>query len=286
MKITIHKMSHYAEMLLKSSHTGAVHSVYRKTVNLSINNELLALQAKASPLSPISLITDLSSSDMSELGLNPGNPVRFSEAHIDIHSSSCIHHISYSDARRYDLLLSASLNDGGQKRLIQSITTVLTQNTAGGFDLIFNNAPDSSLSLTLLAAKKHMADGFYLYRKKEFKKAAASLVKVLGLGTGLTPSGDDFLCGVLAGLKLSGQQKNIFSQTLKSEISRHLTDTVDISAAFLSCALKDQYSMAVNDLSSCTQPENIAGAFSAIGHSSGMDTLCGVLYALALKNVQ
>lgn len=286
MNISICKMSYYAETLLKSSHTGTVHSVYRKTVNLLINNELIALQAVDSPLSPISLITDLSSSDMEGLGLSKGNSVIFSENHIDLHSALSVHHISCLEARKYDLFLSVSLDDRMQKRLMQNIKTVLAQSHTGGFDMIFNNMPDSSLSLTLLTAKKHITNSFLFYKDREFQKAGAALIKVLGLGTGLTPAGDDFLCGVLAGLRFSYRDGDDFSRILRAEIASHLNDTVDISAAFLSCALKNQYSMAVNSLYDPAQPENIAAAFSEIGHSSGMDTLCGIFYALILKNIQ
>lgn len=285
MNISVRKMSYYIESFLKSARTGTVHSVYRKTVNLIANNQLIALQADASPLSPLSLITGLSASEIAKLNATVGEPAIFYENQIDICSASAVQHIFYAEAKRYDLFLSASLNPDTVRELAQNIKAALSQTNTGGFDSIFNENPDEILSPILLAAKKHIKNSFHFYQNKNSKASAACLSQVLGLGGGLTPSGDDFLCGVLAGLKLSGTADDTFSQLLRTEISRRLNDTTDISAAFLSCALNGQYSLAVNNLSSVPKPGQIAATFSEIGHSSGIDTLCGILYAFSLKNI-
>ena len=104
---------------------------------------------------------------------------------------------------------------------------------------------------------------------------------------------------------LSGRYyHNRFAKSLHKTIAEHLNDTVDVSAAFLHCALKGQFSLAVNHLlvnTGCESPQDtsyvkcnpqitpgianipaITENFLAIGHSSGTDTLCGILYALEL----
>ena len=109
---------------------------------------------------------------------------------------------------------------------------------------------------------------------------------------------------MLAGLILTGQTESTFAKSLHKTIAEHLNDTVDVSAAFLHCALKGQFSLAVNHLlvnTGCESPQDasyvkcnpqitpgianipaITENFLAIGHSSGTDTLCGILYALEL----
>ena len=109
---------------------------------------------------------------------------------------------------------------------------------------------------------------------------------------------------MLAGLILTGQTESTFAKSLRKTIAEHLNDTVDVSAAFLHCALKGQFSLAVNHLlvnTGCESPQDtsyvkcnpqitpgianvpaITKNFLAIGHSSGTDTLCGILYALEL----
>ena len=52
---------------------GSVHSVYRNTINLLFQDQLWALQSSLSPLSPISLQTELSPLAMSALSVRPGD---------------------------------------------------------------------------------------------------------------------------------------------------------------------------------------------------------------------
>ncbi|MCD7993626.1 MAG: DUF2877 domain-containing protein, partial [Clostridia bacterium] len=101
-------------------------------------------------------------------------------------------------------------------------------------------------------------------------------------GIGLTPSGDDFLCGVLAGLILRGKENHPFALSLRREITSRRFDTNDISRAFLDCSVQCHFSPAVNSLADLPSSEGILKVFSAIGHSSGIDTLCGVAYGLSI----
>ena len=170
--------------------------------------------------------------------------------------------------------------------------------------MIFNQRVNDDTSMMLVAAKKKIERCTRLYRSKKYTETGIELARLIGLGIGLTPSGDDFLCGVLAGLILTGQTESTFAKSLHKTIAEHLNDTVDVSAAFLHCALKGQFSLAVNHLLVNTDFESpqdtshvkcnpqitpgianvpaITENFLAIGHSSGTDTLCGILYALEL----
>ena len=67
--------STYADQILSCRISGTVHSVYKKTINIRLGQHLLALQSTASPLSPISLITDMEGKSMDQLPIRPGQPV-------------------------------------------------------------------------------------------------------------------------------------------------------------------------------------------------------------------
>ena len=71
--------SDYLNELLSGETSGTVHSVYRKTINLSIGGTMAALQAKGSPISPISLITTLTSEKMESLEISAGDFVTLKE---------------------------------------------------------------------------------------------------------------------------------------------------------------------------------------------------------------
>ncbi len=123
-----------------------------------------------------------------------------------------------------------------------------------------------------------------------YKEAAALLdgSKILaGLGVGLTPSGDDFLVGVLSALHFN--RLNVgkgFCPTLSvlngiaTESSKR---TSTFSGMLIRCAARGWYSDLVSDWLAAVHKGNANSALSAtrrlfaIGHSSGKDTLAGLL---------
>jgi hypothetical protein len=51
----------------------------------------------------------------------------------------------------------------------------------------------------------------------------------------------------------------------------------------LDCSVQHHFSLAVNSLTDLPSADRILNVFSAIGHSSGIDTLCGVAYGLSAE---
>ena len=280
--------SDFARMILKPKLSGTVHSVYRKTINVQLNGQLMALQAIHSPLSPISLIKDLSQEEMASLDITPGMVVRVDPAHslfgIYGNTSSIEPRavFSFSDALTRNLRLSAHLAPEKISFLAVEIHQALLGTSTEGFSMLISNPDDALENLMLQAADRRITAAVAYYKDSQMILAARELCGLIGLGTGLTPCGDDFLCGVLAGLILTGKEEETFSQTLHTQIAEHLTDTNAISAAFLQCALNGQFSAAVNSLTTLPDAGKILNDFLAIGHSSGTDTLCGILWALNL----
>lgn len=293
MEYQIQQLSRYAENILEHLTAGSVHSVYRRTINLTDGRQILSLQTDRSPLSPISLITNLTAEGFGMLSVSPGDAVRFDKDGILItggKETSCpSYHFTFEGPQYYDLKLSKALDADVRPALAASIQNAVSNAETGGLALLFRNQAslplipdaDGSLSLVHLAARNHILRCNERMRERKYQDAASQLLRLLGLGCGLTPSGDDFLCGVLAGIVFSGSASHPFAKHLKALAAGRLSDTVDISAAFLSCALKDQFSLPVVSLYGLPAPEEILASFSAVGHSSGIDTLCGILWSLA-----
>ena len=286
MEYQIRQLSLYAEGVLKHLTSGTVHSVYRRTINLTDGKQILSLQTKGSVLSPISLICDLSSGDMDSLSVKAGDTVRFTDKGLELTDSLNIRrpvcHFTISNAARYDLKLHGPLDSPSRPILANGIRTALSLTGTGGFSLLFGKTETETddLSLILFAARNYILHCNESCLRRDYREAAVTLSRLLGLGTGLTPSGDDFLCGVLAGLHLAGKDEHCFTHFLKSTITDRLSETIDISAAFLSCALEGEFSLPVSSLYGLPSPEEILSSFEEIGHSSGTDTLCGILWSL------
>ena len=106
--------------------------------------------------------------------------------------------------------------------------------------------------------------------------------QLIGLGPGLTPSGDDYLGGVLAALRWlgRGRQADSLWRWLEPRLARQ---TSAISAAHLTAAAGGEVHEALHqvleELSAWQVPDLHPGLarLDAVGHTSGWDALAGMV---------
>lgn len=107
--------------------------------------------------------------------------------------------------------------------------------------------------------------------------------QLVGLGPGLTPSGDDFLGGAMVALHAIGRRAEAgrLWQTIAPFVAR---DTGPISHAFLVAAAHGTGSStlheALNATLAATDPKPALARLAETGHSSGWDALAGVVAVL------
>jgi hypothetical protein len=120
---------------------------------------------------------------------------------------------------------------------------------------------------------------------------SSKFTQLIGLGTGLTPFGDDILVGYLAGLWCTVrdfvERRQLVSQ-LSQEVIRLLGRTNDISRTYLYHATCGQVSSRLDTLArAISRPENpgqllpVVESVMQSGHTSGMDAVTGLLFGLA-----
>ena len=101
--------------------------------------------------------------------------------------------------------------------------------------------------------------------------------KLLGLGFGLTPSGDDFVAGIIAIMNLIGKSAVRF---------RTIIEAYDnpFSRTMLIDALEGHYSFPlyslIRSIADDSVSENDITNLLRVGHTSGYDTLAGIYYGL------
>jgi hypothetical protein len=118
-------------------------------------------------------------------------------------------------------------------------------------------------------------------RVMAFEEAIQGLI---GLGPGLTPSGDDFLVGALALLDAVGERH------AHDALARAITDTLlglttPLSACFLRAAAAGHVGEALHSAVSSIITGDIDPAVAAagrIGHSSGWDMMAGIMTTLRI----
>jgi hypothetical protein len=108
---------------------------------------------------------------------------------------------------------------------------------------------------------------------------------LIGLGPGLTPSGDDFLIGALAALDALGQTK--IHGALAQAVADACALTSPLSACFLRAAAAGHVGESLYDAVASVLTGHLDAAVAAahrIGHTSGWDMLAGV--ATMLRSLQ
>lgn len=273
---TVKKISLYGAELLKSNSSGMVHSTYRNTINLAFGGGLLSLHPEGTPMSPIGLITNIPANCFERFGIEKGARVTINQE-VSVLDLADLENplLSYAQAATTDLSLSGPLSEQKTLFLLRNLRNgILAWGKEGLCTVFLPSGQEPDITAAALAriteAKRSLAAA-------NWEDAARSLCGLIGLGPGLTPSGDDFLCGVLAGAGLTGLKGHPFVQCLSGQIFDGLSRTNDISRAFLRCALEGQYAEVIQLF--YTQPVRvILSEIRRIGHTSGVDTLCGILY--------
>lgn len=131
-----------------------------------------------------------------------------------------------------------------------------------------------------------------LRQDDNYAKAASALVGMLGLGPGLTPSGDDLLAGIVAALvwqaRLGSGQPHLarsLANAIKCTASRV---TNHISARFLWHACEGVLYAPAFDVGAALLSGDTAGVKAAlprlltVGHTTGADLAAGLLVGTLL----
>lgn len=117
-----------------------------------------------------------------------------------------------------------------------------------------------------------------------------AVTALVGLGGGLTPSGDDFLCGFMAAVRACDpglvEDRDELINGLNEEAERNLQRTTQISAFLIRCAAQNFWPLPVMDLAEALAGDFEPAALKALeelcglGHSSGSDLATGFLFGL------
>lgn len=126
---------------------------------------------------------------------------------------------------------------------------------------------------------------FTALTRNDFSPDIAALIPLLGLGPGLTPSGDDAIGGMLIALHLLGEDRA--RDSIREKLfPRIAAATNDISRAHLEAAAEGFGHEAIHRIVNALLTGNVThlheeiDAVNALGHTSGWDALAGVVMTL------
>jgi len=273
-----------------------IHSVFRTAVNLRPANKdlLLTLVVASEADLPQGIRLD-SPDDFSFEQLRAGEQVFCRDHSLIIENSALV--VEFNQARRWQcdlpalgtdlknpLVLEAwkcvwqSLNEYQVRLGAELVAQALLHSDGMAYSAISSRAGKAIRSLIETTRSSQLND-------------LSALTRLVGLGTGLTPCGDDFLVGFLAGLRCTVREfveRKQFMSKLGQAVFHLSGRTNDISRTYLHYAAYGQVSSRLDNLArAISKPENpgqlLAVTESAMrsGHTSGMDAVTGLLIGLA-----
>jgi hypothetical protein len=151
-----------------------------------------------------------------------------------------------------------------------------------------SNLPDSIQNQSIAIASRRLLD---TYQNQDLAGITTASESLLGAGGGLTPSGDDFLAGFflyhLRNSQLLGKKREFTVLALEQIIQRARVKTTTISVNRLQVALggwsEELFIILLDHIFApdlIPLPPNFPQALLNFGHSSGVDTLVGIYFAI------
>jgi hypothetical protein len=270
---------------------GYVYSVYDKVINFyDDRGELCCLAAEEIDDAPDTLRVALGSTLFTQFRIEPGFEVDMTETELCVGKGLAV---DVMKAKWWQASLPSFPAQGQffvlEQNLLLFRKLVKEQGIAGGMrEFWTDDAPYSSLFSRELnrRSKKMLA----LLWRQSFSSALAAAATLIGLGGGLTPSGDDFLSGFITVIAMpNGPFGKEYVEFVRQLILLAETRTGDISRALLrKAAVGRVRSHVVTLLRALTAGKNeqeIMAAVQAVlnmGSMSGTDLAVGLAVALEL----
>lgn len=215
-----------------------------------------------------------------ELGLTPGEAVRLSEDRLSAPASGFALELEYRAARKRRI----QLRNKDIAALAESVCAALESDGRASL-LVYCGAPPAAECIDDPFARAGCEGALRLSEAMAGDDAAlagAALERLLGLGRGLTPSFDDFLCGACYTLNRL-RAASPFTAGLNGALLRLApVRTNEYSAAYLRAAAAGELSALddVLDSGPGAERDRAIAAVLELGSSSGADMLSGLLFAL------
>ncbi|NNE81336.1 MAG: DUF2877 domain-containing protein [Silicimonas sp.] len=254
--------------------TGRVQAVFRSVVYCRHGDGLVAVTDSEVEPGPINLQTDIpGSTGMRRFGIIVGQKTFLSNHMLQIANLR----VNLGNVSIWSPPRARHLSSGALRLGLQRLSSTTLNPSSSGLGVQGWEIPEVRTQMD-----HWLAD---VMPGLPVQNSADWAVPLIGRGPGLTPSGDDFLGGVMIALCAAG--KGDAAQNLWNTIQdRAFTDTNEISHALLSAAAKGQGSAslhrAMNALIDGGRDLDTALALVArIGHSSGWDALAGIQAVLS-----
>ena len=280
-----------AQQVRMPGFTARAHSVFHGALNLAVGEQLLTIATPALGGVPNGIVLD-TGDDFVARGIVPGMLLRGNGACLRFAGSAFAVDLAPGVSWSPDLAAIGVL------RPPQATAAVLAASLPngpprGGFRpllaLVCRPAVDKEQPLPVLSARARdaIADVLQALETRKLCEAVEAARRLIGLGDGLTPSGDDFLVGLTAVLRAT---EHDLARPFAAACATHARGrTTRIAQMFLEYAARGAYAARLHELIAALRADVsddcLARAMANTlrwGETSGADCLLGVLSGMTL----
>ena len=287
----IHRASNVSDAVSRRiAHAGAdglrVQSVYRSVVNITTTSGVLTIASPEGGGLPNGILADLGP-DWRAIGLHPGMVVCASDVNVRVPEAGL--EIQFDSASRWSPRLQSSAGAAhaaaarwGRRRAATRTIARSRASAAGLGALLREDVHDDPVGI--LEVARPIVTGLVIALETGDRSLAAELAtRLVGLGPGLTPSGDDLLVGIEAALHaLAGPSAGFLALAVDDVEVR----TTALAATLLRHAAAGEFAERLHTLLAALLGQDDEAIPAAIdravawGATSGTDCLLGVLIGL------
>lgn len=275
---------------LGASRRGRVHSIYRTAFNVALPpGDLIVIADPALGGLPNGVLVDLGP-DHRRLGLAPDQLVRLDARSIAVPATGL--RVALDAAVRWSPRLPAADRGAGQRWRLRAsdVRTLVATRAIGasdtrsaGFGGLLAGVQSRPLPLHAARAASVLDQLAAALPGDDVDAAGRIARRLVGLGPGLTPSGDDALIGLAAALHATGHPARGF---LGEAVEDAPARTTAVAATLLRHAADGEFSERLQRLLAALLGDEDAAVPPAVeqaiawGATSGTDCLVGVLFGL------
>lgn len=259
------QISSYIYPVNKFGQIGRVHSIFAHSLNIQVGLRLINISCFDNYLSCFGI--NVSEKNLKSViqSVTENNIVKFLDNYIVFYTQDGIKRIDVKNFNIVELKIKP-LNYFPEKGLKKTL------------EVLNNCKVDQRIGIPNNTLLKKFSDEMITFKNFNAEQIVTWL---LGRGKGLTPSGDDILCGYIFVLLLV-DKANTYLSSLVKQIRNNLKLTTDVSKAYLICATQGYVNSKVYQLYKSFKNHNFKDIDSElnsileIGHTSGKDLSYGI----------
>ncbi len=288
LRFTAVAASRHALNVLRSADVrgGEIHSAYRRTINLRFAaDQLVSLHGGRGLVAPFGIALGRRFDSPAFERIAPGLRAAVADGLVRIPEAGL--EVALTEAAVWEpRARPASLTPAAASRHAEILTAILLQHESpDGLAALVDGSDATPLLRRARPSAVRLAEGL---AQRGGALLLAGAEPLLGLGPGLTPSGDDFLAGFLGTAVVAlPDAVRLLHEVGAQLLSLAETKTTLLSRAFLAHALTgalappiDALAAAILEGAGRESVARAAQAAAALGHTSGMDMLAGMVFAL------